>query len=69
MKPQVGGEALTGRCYKVTRANLPLSCPMLEYRLWDAHPRVYLPIERDGYFKCPYCEAKYILEDFETLKE
>lgn len=65
MKPQ----GTTKRRYEVTRANLPLSCPMPEYPLWDAHPRVYLPIEREGHFRCPYCAAEYILKDFETLKE
>lgn len=57
------------RRYEVTQANLPLSCPMPGYRLWDAHPRIYLPIEREGYFRCPYCETEYILKDFETLKK
>lgn len=65
----VKSQGTANRCYEVTRANLPLSCPMPEDQLWDAHPRVYLPIERDGYFRCPYCEAEYILKDFETLKK
>jgi uncharacterized Zn-finger protein len=49
--------------YKVTRADLPLSCPMPNKDLWDAHPRVYLPIEKTGYAKCPYCGAEYVLID------
>ena len=56
-------QAATQRCYEITQADLPLSCPMLGYRLWDAHPRVYLPMRHEGYFVCPYCEAKYILKD------
>jgi uncharacterized Zn-finger protein len=51
--------------YEVTTANLPLSCPMPNMRLWDAHPRVYLPIEATGYAKCPYCSAEYFLKDAE----
>ncbi len=47
----------------VTRAELPLSCPMRGETLWDAHPRVYLPIEEAGRVTCPYCSAEYVLED------
>lgn len=47
--------------YDVTEADLPLSCPMESMRLWDAHPRVYLPIEATGEATCPYCAAKYFL--------
>lgn len=31
--------------------------------LWNSHPRVYLPIEKTGRAKCPYCGAEYVLED------
>lgn len=62
-------EACTKQRYEVMQADLPLSCPMPKYRLWDAHPRVYLPIEREGHFVCPYCEAEYFLKDFEELKD
>ena len=48
--------------YRVTRADLPLSCPMPGMHLWNSHPRVYLPIEPDGEAKCPYCGACYVLE-------
>ncbi|MCW5589292.1 MAG: zinc-finger domain-containing protein [Legionellales bacterium] len=56
--------ANTQRRYEITRADLPLSCPTKEMRLWDAHPRVFLPIEQTGREVCPYCEAEYILTDF-----
>ena len=49
--------------YTVTRAELPLHCPMEGMSLWNSHPRVYLPIEKTGKAKCPYCGADYILED------
>ena len=49
--------------YEVTRADLPVHCPMPDQTLWDAHPRVYLPIEETGKAKCPYCGAEYILKD------
>jgi uncharacterized Zn-finger protein len=47
--------------YEVTRADLPLACPMPGMYLWNSHPRVYLPIEKTGAAKCPYCGAEYAL--------
>ena len=49
--------------YQVTRDDLPLSCPMPGMKLWNSHPRVYMPIEASGRSKCPYCGAVYILVD------
>jgi uncharacterized Zn-finger protein len=49
--------------YEVKRADLPLSCPTSEQKLWDSHPRVYLPIEQTGSASCPYCGANYRLVD------
>jgi uncharacterized Zn-finger protein len=30
--------------------------------LWNAHPRVFLPIEKTGEALCPYCGTKYTLK-------
>lgn len=49
--------------YRVTRADLPLSCPMPGMSLWNSHPKVYLPIEATGEARCPYCGATYTLAD------
>lgn len=49
--------------YEVTRADLPLSCPMPGMSLWNSHPRVYLPIEETGRARCPYCSADFVLKD------
>lgn len=49
--------------YAVKRADLPLSCPLPEHEVWNMHPRVYLPIEKTGEASCPYCGAKYVLQD------
>ncbi len=49
--------------YEVTRDDLPLSCPMPSMSLWNAHPKVYLPIEKTGEAKCPYCGADYSLTE------
>ena len=57
-------EGCTKRRYTVTTDDIPLSCPSPKYRLWDAHPRVYLPIERKGHVVCPYCDAEYFLSGF-----
>jgi uncharacterized Zn-finger protein len=47
--------------YEVTQDDLPLSCPMAGMQLWNSHPRVYLPVEKTGWAKCPYCSAEYTL--------
>lgn len=49
--------------YEVHRADLPLSCPTAEQKLWNSHPRVYLPIEKTGEASCPYCGAHFRLAD------
>ena len=49
--------------YEVSRADLPLSCPMPGMELWNSHPKVYLPIEKSGECKCPYCGAVYVLKE------
>jgi uncharacterized Zn-finger protein len=48
--------------YEVTRADLPLSCPMPGMALWNSHPKVYLAVEATGSAKCPYCGALYTLK-------
>lgn len=57
-------QACTKRHYDITYADLPLACPPLDDRVWDAHPRVYLPIQDTGHEVCPYCGAEYKLKDF-----
>jgi uncharacterized Zn-finger protein len=47
--------------YRVTRADLPLHCPMPDTALWNSHPRVFLPIEETGTAVCPYCGTRYVL--------
>lgn len=48
---------------KVSRSDLPLSCPRPDDEVWNMHPRVYLPIEKSGEAVCPYCGAHYQLAD------
>lgn len=54
--------ANTEQRYEVSRADLPLSCPMPGMTLWNSHPKVYLPIEATGSAACPYCGAVYVLK-------
>ena len=51
------------RVVKVSRADLPLSCPMPEDEVWNMHPRVYIPVQKSGEASCPYCGTRYVLED------
>ena len=48
---------------KVTRKDLPLSCPRAGEASAGLHPHVYLPIEKTGSATCPYCGARYQLSD------
>jgi uncharacterized Zn-finger protein len=49
------------RHVEVTATDLPLHCPMPSMMLWNAHPRVFLPIEKSGEALCPYCGTRYTL--------
>ena len=59
MTPQVGENQQ--RNIEITTADLPLHCPQPAMKLWDAHPRVFLPIEKTGEALCPYCGTRYTL--------
>ncbi len=50
------------RLIEVTAADLPLHCPMPSMLLWNAHPRVFLPIASSGEELCPYCGTRYRLK-------
>ena len=55
--------ACTEKVHKVRRHELPLSCPADGMVLWNAHPKVYLPLEAESQLDCPYCGTHYILQD------
>lgn len=46
----------------VYQHDLPLSCPTNSMELWNAHPKVYLPIEKTGMETCPYCGTCFVLQ-------
>jgi uncharacterized Zn-finger protein len=50
------------RHIEVTADDLPLHCPMSSMMLWNAHPRVFLPIDKSGEELCPYCGTRYTLK-------
>jgi uncharacterized Zn-finger protein len=56
-------QANAAKVYTVHRSDLPLHCPMPDSYLWNSHPKVFLPIEKTGQAKCPYCSATYELVD------
>ena len=60
-KGREGREPNAEKQYEVTKDDLPLHCPMDGMRLWDSHPRVYIPME-SGHGKCPYCGAEFVLK-------
>ncbi|NWG88045.1 MAG: zinc-finger domain-containing protein [Hydrogenophilaceae bacterium] len=52
----------TARVVEVTEKDLPLHCPLPAETVWNAHPRVFLPIEEKGEARCPYCGTLYRLK-------
>ena len=56
------------RHVEVTAADLPLHCPMPSMLLWNAHPRVFLQIEKSGEALCPYCGTQYTLKGGTTAR-
>ena len=50
----------TPRVVEVTDKDLPLHCPTPAMSLWNAHPRVFLDVERSGEALCPYCGTRYV---------
>jgi len=57
-----GNRINTARRVEVGEADLPLHCPRAQDMLWNAHPRVFLPIEQSGEALCPYCGTLYVLQ-------
>ena len=56
-------KASIAKHYLVNKKDLPLSCPTSSMESWNTHPKVYLPIEETGESICPYCSARYIMND------
>ena len=56
-------QACTLRRYEVSSEELPVSCPLPEMALWNAHPKVYLAFDSQARAQCPYCGAEFVLTD------
>ena len=54
---------------EITSHDLPLSCPSKQGVLWNAHPKVYLAIEKTGEAGCPYCGTAFHMTDFTEFKK
>lgn len=54
----------TKKHIEITAKDLPLRCPMPDMQSWNAHPRVFLEIEKSpgGEIICPYCSTQYKLK-------
>ena len=52
----------TAHQYVVGKADLPLHCPLPSMSLWNSHPRVFIPIEKTGRARCPYCGTDFELQ-------
>jgi uncharacterized Zn-finger protein len=55
----VGKQDINQRDIEVTAHDLPLTCPMPNMNLWNAHPRVFIPLDDGGEARCPYCATLY----------
>ena len=51
------------KAQEISAKDLPLACPRPKMALWNAHPKVYLPIGQTGQAICPYCSTEYILKN------
>jgi uncharacterized Zn-finger protein len=50
---------ITQRSIEITAKDLPLTCPMPDMNLWNAHPKVVIPLNHGGEARCPYCGTLY----------
>ena len=55
----MSNKAITQRYIEVTAADLPLTCPMPDMSLWNAHPKVSLSFKSGNEVRCPYCGTLY----------
>ena len=49
------------RIVEVTEKDLPLTCPMPDMTLWNAHPKVVIGFGNGNEARCPYCGTLYKL--------
>ncbi|MDP6164184.1 MAG: zinc-finger domain-containing protein [Candidatus Thioglobus sp.] len=47
----------------VSKEDLPAQCPPKDSSVWNMHPKVFLSFNAEGNASCPYCGAKYKLDE------
>ena len=52
---------LNQKFVEIQASDLPLHCPLPSQKLWNTHPRVFMPIDRLKECRCPYCGTLYRL--------
>ena len=52
-------QTISRRCIDVTAKDLPLTCPMPNMSLWNAHPKVVIGFSNGDEARCPYCGTLY----------
>ena len=52
---------LNQKFVEVADKDLPLHCPLPSQKLWNTHPRVFMPIDVQKECRCPYCGTLYKL--------
>ena len=52
-------QEITQRYIEVTAHDLPLTCPMPNMSLWNAHPKVSIAFSHGQEARCPYCGTLY----------
>lgn len=54
-------QTISQRYVEVTAKDLPLTCPMPNMSLWNAHPKVVIGFGSSNEARCPYCGTLYKL--------
>ena len=55
-------QACSNKKQVITLKDLPLSCPPNAALLWNAHPKIYLALDKKNQATCPYCGTAYRLD-------
>ncbi len=63
-QPETPIDALSTPVVKVSKSDLPLTCPRTDGPTTGLHPRVVIPLKNPGdEASCRYCRTRYRLEE------
>ncbi len=51
----------SSKIVKLTKKELPASCPTKDTPAWNMHPRVYIEFNDEKKSVCPYCSNQFEL--------